>query len=339
MANQYSVQELNAYGVTFDPRNGSPRMLDSASKRKFAMDESLTTNANSGLLPLAQQWIDPDIIDVLFSPMYLTKYLPEVQKGDWTTTDAIFPIAESAGKPTTYGDFNDNGSTSINVNFMNRQPYLYQQTIEVGDLAQAKYGNAKISYLQEMQRTCVLSLNKLQHNIYAYGVAGLENYGMLNDPNLNAPLTGVDWSTATNIQIMNDIRKLYTQLVKQTNGLVEQEDKLLLLLSPTQKSHLTAVNDYNESAWSLIKGQFPELEIGGIPEYTTSSGEYMQMILPQYLGSDNVQLGYNTKMHVGNIVTELSGFKQKRSQGSYGAIIKRPAFISTMLTAQSNSAN
>jgi hypothetical protein len=41
-------------------------------------------------------------------------------------------------------------------------------------------------------------------------------------------------------------------------------------------------------------------------------------------------------LRVHPIVMGHSGFSQKRTQGSYGTVIKRPAFIATMLTSVAN---
>lgn len=200
------------------------------------------------------------------------------------------------------------------------------------------YGNARINFAQELQMGCVLSLNKLQHNIYAFGVSGLQNYGILNDPNLSAPITGATWSSSTNIQMLDDIRKLFNQLVRQTNSLVRRNDNLVLFLSPDQESWLTASNEYNTSAYDLIQKAFPNLDIVTVPEYATTAGEYVQLVCPTYNGSNNIELGYNVKMRVHALVQCLSGYKQKRTQGSYGAIIKRPMFIATMINESTTGA-
>ena len=326
---QFNVSELARVGVS--SVGGQFKLLDANIKQRMAMDEALVTSPNGGLLDIFTRFVDPERIQVLFSPMPLAEALPEVQKGDWTTSTATFTVVESAGKPTSYGDWNDNSSTSVNANFVDRQPYLYQQILHVGEREQEMYGQARINYAQELIDGCALNLNKLQHNIYAFGVSGLQNYGVLNDPNLSAPITGANWATASNLDMLNDIRKLFTQLVKQTNGLVRRNDVLKLMISPDQESNLTASNEYNTSAYDLILKAFPNLDIVSIPEYATNAGEYVQLIAPKYNGSNNIELGYNVKLRVHNLVQCLSGYKQKRSQGSYGAIIKRPLFIATMI--------
>lgn len=327
---KFNVSELARVGVT--NANGAFKLLDANAKR-IAMDETLSTTANGGLLPLFTSYVDPETIRVLFAPMPLAEKLPEVQKGDFTTTNAVFPVVETAGKPTSYGDWNDNSSTSTNAEFVERQPYLYQEIIHIGERELEMYGQARINLAQEMQEGCALSLNKLQHNIYVFGVSGLLNYGILNDPNLSAAITGANWATGTNLDMLNDVRKMFTQLVKQTNGLVRRNDALTLFLSPDQESNLTASNEYNTSAYDLIMKAFPNLEIVSVPEYATATGEYLQLVSPKYNGSNNIELGYNVKMRVHPLVQALSGYKQKRSQGSYGSIIKRPAFIATMINS------
>ncbi|KAG1240806.1 hypothetical protein G6F68_017303 [Rhizopus microsporus] len=88
-------------------------------------------------------------------------------------------------------------------------------------------GLAKINWASELNIASALVLNKFQDNSYFFGIAGLQNYGLLNDPNLSAPIapgatgtgSGTLWSTKDGQQIYDDIsQRLYNQLVQQTNG-------------------------------------------------------------------------------------------------------------------------
>lgn len=327
----FHVSELAPNGITY--ATGVPKILTASAKSNLAMDADLITSPNGGILAALTQYIDPEVVRVLFSPMPLTEIFPEVQKGDWTTTNMTFPIVENTGKPVTYGDWNDNGTTSNNVNFEHRQPYLFQEHIRVGEREQAVYGEAKINLASELQIGCALSMNKLAHEIYAYGVEGLQNYGILNDPNLITPIQStVKWVGQTDpLVIFQDIQRLFTQLVDQTQGLVKEDDEIKLLTSPKMKTALTATNTYGLNVYKVMKDNFPNIDIVGVPEYATTAGDVVQMILPKYMGSDTVQLPFNAKMRVHAIVQHGSGYTQKRSQGVYGALIRRPVFIAQML--------
>ena len=327
----FHVSELAPNGITY--ATGVPQILTEQVKQKIAMDADLVTSPNGGILAALTQYIDPEVVRVLFAPMPLTEAFPEVQKGDWTTKNMTFPIVENAGKPTSYGDWNDNGTTSANANFEHRQPYLFQEFVRVGELEQDTYGQARINLASELQIGCALSLNKLTHEIYALGVAGLQNYGMLNDPNLSTPIpNSVAWIGQTDpLVLFQDVQKLVVKLVEQTKGLVKRNDKLLLLTSPRMDACLTATNQFGLNAYKVIKENYPNLEIVSVPEYETAAGDVVQLVLPTYQGSDNVQLPYNVKMRVHPIIQKASGYIQKRTQGCYGALIRRPIFIAQML--------
>lgn len=328
----FKVQELAKYGVTYF--GGAPKLATAMDKMRIAQDADMVTAPNGGVLSLFTTYVDPEAVRVLFAPQPLTEVFPEVQKGDWTTTSMTFPVVEVAGKPVTYGDWNENGTTSANVNFESRQPYDYQQFVRWGEKEQEMYGNAKIDWTSELQVGVSESLVRMAHEIYAFGVSGLKNYGMLNDPNLLPQLPiATAWSFTDPMTILADIQTIFKQLVKQSNGLVKRNDNLVLLMSPEQEATLNATNQYGLQAIKLIKDSYPNIEIQAIPEYSTDAGEVVQMILRKYNGSDTVQLAYASKMRVHNLVVKASGWEQKRSQSTYGAIIRRPMFVVTALVA------
>ncbi|EOX7982176.1 DUF2184 domain-containing protein, partial [Escherichia coli] len=113
--------------------------------------------------------------------------LGETKKGDWTTLSAQFPIAESDGEVSSYGDYSNNGVVSANVNWVPRQSYHFQTFTVWGERELEMYGAARIGWAAELNVASALTLNKFQNKSYFYGIAGLTNYGLLNDPSLSAP--------------------------------------------------------------------------------------------------------------------------------------------------------
>lgn len=321
--NNYNLNEAGVYlrGGQFTP---------------MAMDSALGTNPTAGLPSIFTTAIDPEIVEYLFQPTPLATAFSEVQRGDWTTTQYMFGVVEGAGNPTAYGDWEENSSTGVNAEFIERQPFTYQEIIRVGEKEQDTYGKALISMANEKQKWCVDSLNRRQHQTYIYGVSGLKNWGLLNDPSLQPVIQGSAWGGDPNKAYL-DFQKLYGAVVDQTEGLVDETSQFVLLVTPQARAALLSVNSFMaKTTLELIKDIYPNITVVSVPQYRTDSGDYMQLICPQYNGSDNVQLAYNTKMRVHNIVLGHSGFSQKRTQGSYGAVIKRPAFIATMLTSVAN---
>lgn len=303
---------------------------------KIAMDADYVggtaiTAPNGDVPAFLTTWIDPAFIDVLVAPMRMAEIFPEVQKGDRVTSSVQFAVRELNGETSTYGDFNDNGVSGSNVNWVARQPYEYQTHVKIGSKAQEVAAAARYDLVSSEIEASMLALNKFQNLSYIYGVDGLQNYGLLNDPSLLPDITGIDWEAATAEQVFAEIQKLYTQLVKQSNGLVKLRDSMTLLLSPVMETHLTKINTFGISVYDMLKKTYANLKIESIPEYSTAAGEKIQLILDSYLGRNTVELAFNTKLSVGAVEVKTTGFLQKRSQGTLGAMVYYPVFIVGML--------
>lgn len=291
------------------------------------------TAANGGVPALLTTWVDPALIEVLVSPMKMAQVFGETQKGSRTTSSVMFPIVEANGETSTYGDFNENGMSGANVNYVSRQPYAYQTNIQIGEIEQEIAAEARVDWVQQHQKAAILTLNKFQNQTYIYGVAGLKNYGMLNDPDLLPSMTGINWATATADQVFEDIRKQYALLVKQGNGLVEEDDAMTLVLSPSMSTNLQKTNQYGLNVRDLITKNFPNLKIETVPEYSTAAGEVIQLILDSYNGRKTAEMAFCDKMRSHAVVIGQSGWKQKRSQSTLGAIIYYPVFVASSLAS------
>ncbi|MBZ9727536.1 hypothetical protein LB554_26685 [Mesorhizobium sp. CO1-1-11] len=108
---------------------------------------------------------------------------------------------------------------------------------------------------------------------------GLQNFGLLDDPNLAAPITpspkaygGVKWINngqivATANEIYADLQSLWLQLVTQTAGLVDQNTKMTLAMSPESQLAMTATNSFNVNVEDLLKKNFPSLRVVSAVQY------------------------------------------------------------------------
>ena len=50
---------------------------------------------------------------------------------------------------------------------------------------------ARIDWANRQRIASVLTLNKFQNKSYFFGIEGLANYGLLNDPSLSAPIAPI----------------------------------------------------------------------------------------------------------------------------------------------------
>lgn len=309
----------------------------------LAMDAQpvLVTVSNSGIPAFLSTYIDPKVIEILVAPMKAAEIVgSEIKKGDWTTDTAMFPVVESTGETSSYGDYNNNGVAGANVDFPQRQAYHYQVITQWGERELERASLARIDWANRLNIASVLTLNKFQNKSYFFGVLGLQNYGLLNDPLLFAPIaptveTGglITWAQKDALGVYADIQALYQQLQTQTNnaGFVELDTPLTLALSPTSQVALTKVTSFNVNVEDMIKKNFPNLTVKTAPEYATASGNLVQLIANEIEGQRTVDVAFTEKLRAHPVVIEMSAFKQKKSQGTFGAIVYRPIFIAAML--------
>lgn len=321
----------------------------------IAMDAipALSTDPNSSVPAMLTTMIDPEVLEVLFAPNNASKIYDEVQRGSWLDETQMFPIVESTGEVSSYGDRSNNGRANANTNWPQRQSYLFQTIKEYGQRELERAGLARINWVSQVDMAAAKILAKAQNLIYFYGVAGLENYGIVNSPGLPASLTpstkaagGTAWVNGSGVvvatanEIYADIQSCFIQLVSQTTGLVNRETPMRLALGPNREAALTATNSFNVNVSDLLKKNFPSLEIVSAVQFDELSssnpqgyaaGNLMQLIATEVEGQKTGYCGYNEKSRGFPIIKELSAFKQKQISGSWGAIIRQPANVSSMV--------
>ncbi len=267
----------------------------------------------------------------------------EIKKGDWITDTAYFPIVESTGETSSYGDYSDNGRAGANTNDIPRQSYHYQVITEYGERELERQGLNKIDWANRLNIASILILNKFQNKSYFFGVANLQLYGLLNDPNLLASITpsvkaagGTSWllnnkPNATALEVIADIQNLYAQLQTQANGLVELDTKMTLAMSPVSEVALTFTTEFNVNVSDILKKNFPNMTIKTAPEYATASGNLVQLFADELEGQRTVSVAFTEKLRAHPMIIKESSFRQKKSQGTWGAILFRPILISSLL--------
>lgn len=315
-----------------------PRLMDSKGaftaldRAAFDAQPTLVTTANAGIPAFLTNFMDPKLIQVLVSPMKAAMIAGETKKGDWTTTVATFSVIESTGEVSTYGDFNNNGSVEANANFPQRQTYHFQTFTQWGEKELAVASLAQIDWAAQLNIASALLLGKFQNQTYFFGVAGLQNYGLLNDPSLSAAIVPTAaWTTLTSDQIYADIVRLFAQMQAQVNGVIDADAPMVLALSNLNAVNLTKSNSFGLNVGDLLAKNYPNLKVMTAPEYTTTGGELVQMIVTDFEGQQTLTAAFTEKMRAHNLVVDTSSYKQKKSSGTYGTIWFRPVFCAQML--------
>lgn len=345
---QINFQELERRaGIHFMGVN--PLALDAQFGYDFnlAMDAQpgLVTVSNSGIPAFLTTYIDPKLIEVLVAPIKSAEAVgSEVKKGDWITETAMFPVVESTGQTAAYGDYNNSGSVGVNANFPQRQSFHYQTVSQWGEKELERAGAARIDWASRVSVASALTLNKFQNKTYLFGVVGLQNYGMLNDPNLPATLTpgtkaagGTKWvgvggvPNATALEVLKDIQAMYWNLQNRLKGNVDLDSNMTLIMSPSSAVALTFTNDFNVNVGDLLKKNYPNMVVKTVPEYSTGTGEMVQLVVDEIEGQRTWDCCFTEKMRAHPVITEMSAFRQKKSQGSWGTVLYRPAAVQGML--------
>lgn len=294
----------------------------------------LVNNPDTGIPAYLSNVLDPRVIDALYSPMKAAQIYGEMQKGTWVTTQTQFIFSESTGEVVAYGDYNNGGNAGFNLNFPTRQSFHYQTFTRWGQKEIAYLGLAQVDGASKKNVSSALVLNKFQNKSYFYGISGLANYGALNDPDLPAaiiPTTG--WAAATADQVYQNFLDLFTQLVRQAAGLidVDTETPMTCSMSALNSTNLDKTNQYGLMARGLIKQAFPGVTFKTAPEFSTTTGELVQLIVDEYEGVETASTAFTEKMRSHSIIQESSAYSQKKSQGTWGTIFWRPILVASML--------
>lgn len=321
----------------------------------LAMDAQpvLQTAPSGGIPALLTTTIDPNVIRVRFSPTKAAEILGEQQKGDWRQDTIAFGVIEHTGEVSSYGDYANNGSVNANMNWPQRQLYRYQTISEYGELEVERAGLAGINLVAEKDAAAATVMGRFENTVAFFGIAGLQTYGITNDPALGPALTpatkaagGTTWFTtggapnATANEVYNDFLSMFAQLVNQTAGLVEATDRLVWTLSPPQAVALGFINQYNVKVREAIQAEFPNLRIVTAVQYGKqsaqnpmglSAGNMTQLIAETIDGQETGFSAYAEKMRTHNVVPDLSSWKKKWSGATWGAVMKLPYAVVSMV--------
>lgn len=332
------LDQLRDYGIHL-PHGAE--LLDAPTRTKLvaAMDAAgpLVTTPNNGIPAMLTNYYDPRVIDILVSPMKAERLYPAVQKGDWATDTVTFMTVESTGETATYGDYSENGMSGHNANFPQRQNYGFQTNTQWGDKQMDKAAKARLDYASRQQIASALILRKKENAIYLFGVAGLQNYGLTNDPALVAPIApttgagGNTWALKTSDEIYNDFVALWDQLILQGNGLVDTDTAVRVGIPNVVSGNLTKQNTYGQVLKDRLKLAYPNMTIETIPEFATTGGNLMQMIDVEIEGQPTGETAYAERMRAHGVVRHSSSFSEKKSGHAWGAVIYRPFLIAQML--------
>lgn len=334
-------RDLESRGISFDKSLGDMSWLKPGVPThhfELACDAQpqLVTLSNSGVPSYLANILDPKVIAVLVTPMQAAKIAGETKKGSWVSESVQFIVAESTGITSSYGDYSQSGMSNVNVDFPSRQNYVWQCFMQWGERELEIAGLAKLDWVSQQQQANALTIAKYENDVYFYGVANLQNYGLINSPDLPAPITPTfSWLTsasATANTIYQDIVRMFVQLQGQSNGVLQMDAPMVLAMSPQNAVMLKEVTQYNtNSVEVLIKENFPNIRIETAVQYATPTGQLVQLFVEELEGQRTVECVFSEKMRAHQMVQASSSWHQKRSSGAFGAIWYRAFLCASML--------
>ena len=340
--NQLGLQEqldvMKQYGIVFDTGAPIRGILANDSIDQLANDAAMVTAANSGVPVEFTSYIDPMVIPILTATRGAREIFGEAKNGDWTTSYARFQTSEITGEVEAYTDYGQGGASDVNPTFPVRTQYIYQTNIRYGDREVDVASRARLQLAADKQRAAATVIDIASNKFALYGVAGLEIYGLLNDPNLPAavsPLPNADsktlWAEKSTKEIYEDVLYLFGKMADRGAGHIDANTELVLATSPATQVQLGKATDFNISARQMLETYFPKIRFVAFPELaTTTGGTSILLVAPTIEGLPTAQIGFSEKFRAMRLIPESSSFHQKFVGSSYGTIIYRPFAIGKM---------
>lgn len=340
--NQLGLQEqldvMKQYGIIFDTGSPIRGILANDSIDQLANDAAMVTAANSGVPVEFTSYIDPMVIPILTATRGAREIFGEAKKGDWTTSYARFQTSEITGEVEAYTDYGQGGASDVNPTFPVRTQYIYQTNIRYGDREVDVASRARLQLAADKQRAAATVIDIASNKFALYGVAGLEIYGLLNDPNLPADVSTLPnadsktlWAEKSTKEIYEDVLYLFGKMADRGAGHIDANTELVLATSPATQVQLGKATDFNISARQMLETYFPKIRFVALPELATAtSGSSILLVAPTIEGLPTAQIGFSEKFRAMRLIPESSSFHQKFVGSSYGTIIYRPFAIGKM---------
>lgn len=316
---------------------------------KMAMDDTVQFAAPSnGTIPYFTTIWTNKLIKQLLQVTASRKLTHEFQQGQWATTNIKLPTLAYLGQSAPYADFGGAGNTSVNTNWVDRETVRLQRTITYGDLVGAQMSMGKIDYLAALREALANLIALDQDEINFFGYSGINVFGMLNDPNLNAtipapasaanPSSG-QWIYKTFTEIIFDINTMVNAIVARAGGNADSyNDKFYLALPPAVVTYLNDPNSFGvNSVKAYIQNTYPNMEIvqaqflqGSGSPIGASNPNYALMIWERLGGQECVLNAFSSLWNSHGVVREISYFNEKISYTVSGSIVTMPAGVQIM---------
>lgn len=314
----------------------------------MANDSAVFSPISNGVLEYFTTVFNNKLIKQILQTTPSTLMTESWQQGMFGTTDVFVPTISYAGGSKQYDDLSGAGESSVNIAWVPRQTVTLQRTIAYGDLTQAQMAMAKIPYVEQM-REGLASLTNLDINAINFkGFAGLNVFGLLNDPSLNPTIVSPDsigtpssslWYYKTYDEIIHDIQSMFNSIIQISGGQASYDDvECILGLPPACMVSLTKQNSLGTmTVRGYLDQVFPKMKIVQVQNYQgtgspigSSTPNYAQLIFKQLNGQDVAYNVFSTLWNSHGVVRLISSYAEKISYVVSGSFLALPLGVATI---------
>lgn len=304
----------------------------------------LVTTPNINLPLGALQYIRPGAIETLTAPRMADRLASAEKNGKWGDMVVTVKIKEYTGKTSPDdGLYSDGLQVKTNYSTVNRGVYYYQTGWLATDMEEATVGAMQENYRADQVEAAMRTLAIDRNNFFFNGIATANGqtpiYGFLNDPALSA-YTSVAagdatqnptyWVNKTPEQIANDIVTAVSQLIAQSQGIVEDEldnGKIIIAVATGSIGQLDRANSFGKTARAMLKETYGDrVEFVAVPQLNNadSNSDVFYATFQFASGPATFINSYVEMAKAYPIFQRDSVVSQKISAATSGAILQLP---------------
>lgn len=352
--NNRDIRELQERGIVLQPsmqfmqtypektKENLYQIDARATARKMAMDSALAPNV--GAPAQFYNVLSPNTINILYDKLAASNILPLRKEGTFADETLSVCVREFTGGTTAYNDFSRGVTSDINTSYPMREQYRFKTGVVYGDLEVEKSTAARISLAAAKQESAAFAMAVTENKVFCRGVEHKQTYGLLNDPNLNSPISALNaningeqktkWTDKDKDpvgcanHIANDILAAFNELVGNNGGHIDPLTPMKLVLSQKRAAFLDRTNNYGKTVREIVKNSIPNLEVVTLPECSMAEGERLYLICSQVLGQEAGYLGFTDQLRVSPVIVEDTYKYQSFSGGTWGCILTQPNLVS-----------
>lgn len=305
----------------------------------LAMDADLTAPLTVGSVTtpvqFAQAWL-PGVVRIVTSPRKIDNLIGITTQGDWADEEIVQSIIGNSGEAVQYTDDGNIPLANWNLNFITRTIVRFEQGFKVGRLEQERAAQVRIASADEKRYGVIESLEIIRNQV---GFNGFNNganrtFGILNDPELlayNALPTGT-WSTATYLQIINDLIFMASTLQNQSDGRIDPKtDNIKFVIATVTDQFLNKTSEFGRTVRMWIAETYPNWTIETAPQFgAANAGQNVAYLYAETVdmsGTDDSRTFIQvvpTKFRTLGVQQTAKGYIEDYSNATAGVLHKRP---------------